>query len=223
MFLHGWGCDHKTLMPFINKLKENHTCICFDFFGFGKSKCVSKPLTLKDYKSAVVTSLKRLGYKKVDILAHSFGARVALMLASENEIEIGKMFLVGPAGIKPKFSLKTFIKIRFYKFLKFLSRLRLYPKAKLEKWGSDDYKNLSPEMKQTFKNVISVDLKDRLPKISAETFVVIGRNDCATPVYMGKILKKKIKNCRFEIVEDAGHFCFLEKTSVSFLAYCFFK
>jgi len=145
------------------------------------------------------------------------------MIASENEVKVEKMFLIGPAGIKPKFSFKTFCKIKFYKFLKVLSKLHLYPKEKLEKWGSSDYKILSPTMKKTFQNVIKVNLKNRLCKITAETFVVIGQNDSQTPVYMGEILQKKIKNCQFKMIKDAGHFCFLEKTEVGFLACCFFK
>lgn len=223
MFLHGWGCDHKTLMPFINKLKKTNTCVCFDFYGFGRSKGKNHPLTIYDYKNGVVNTLKKLGFDRVNILAHSFGARVAFLIASEKEIEVEKMFLIGPAGIKPKFSFKKFFKIRLYKLLKFLSKIKLYSKKKLDAWGSSDYKKLSPVMKQTFQNVIGVDEKKLLPQIDAKTFVAIGENDMETPVYMGRIMQKKMKNCRLEIIKGAGHFCFLEKNEVSSLAYYFFK
>ena len=90
--------------------------------------------------------------KNVHIFAHSFGARVASLIASENGVQVEKMFFVGPAGIKPKFSFKKFFKVRLYKLLKLLSKIKLYSKQKLKKWGSGDYKVLSPVMKQTFQN-----------------------------------------------------------------------
>lgn len=223
MFLHGWGCDHKTLMPFINKLKQTHKCVCFDFFGFGKNKKQTKPLCLKDFEKAVVCELKKLGISKFGIVAHSFGARVAILLACDENVSVEKMFFVGPAGIKPKFSLKKFFKIKAFKFLKFLSKIGLYKKEKLMRWGSSDFKALSPPMRKTFINVISQNLKPMLKKIKCETFVCIGENDKETPIYMGRIMQKEIENCHFEIIKDAGHFCFLEKTDVIFLAYYFFK
>ena len=108
--MHGWGCDHTSLMPFIDKLKEKFTCVCFDFFGFGKSQKVTKPLCVDDYKDAVIKTLQKLGFLKISIVAHSVGARVAFKIASESDVEVNKMFLVGPAGIKPRFSFKTFFK-----------------------------------------------------------------------------------------------------------------
>lgn len=223
MFLHGWGCTHETLMPFIDKLKKTHRCVCFDFFGFGKSKEGKSPLFLDDFKNAVLEKLEMLGIKKCGIVAHSFGARVALLIASEKKDLVDKMFLIGPAGIKPKFSIRKFLKIKLFKLCKFLSKIGLYSKEKLDGWGSSDYRVLSPVMKKTFVNVIKQNLAQVLQKISCETMVVIGDKDRETPPYMGKIMSKKIRNCRLEIIKNAGHFCFLEKTEAIFLAYNFFK
>lgn len=207
-------------MPFISKF-PNCTCVAFDLLC--DERLNEKPCFLSDFKNYVVETLKTLGFSKISIVAHSFGARIALLMASENEVQVEKMFLVGPAGIKPKFSIKKFFKIKAYQLLKFFSKIGLYSKEKLQNWGSSDYKTLSPVMKKTFQNVIHESLTGVLKNVSAETLVVIGENDRETPVYMGKILKKKIKNCSFKIISGAGHFCFLEKSEPSFLAYYFLK
>ena len=54
-------------------------------------------------------------------------------------------------------------------------------------------------------------LDDFLPFIRAKTLIVFGENDKVTPIYMAKKLHKKIKSSKLEIMQDAGHFCFVDK------------
>lgn len=182
-----------------------------------------REFTIFDFAYGTAAILEKLNVKKCSIIAHSFGARVAFILASQCNIKIEKMVLFGPAGIKPRFSFKRFAKQFAYKTAKKLSKLRLYPTRKLSLWGSEDYKKLSPAMKKTFINVVSCDLKIFLSLINAKTLVIIGKNDKETPVYMGKVICKKIKNSILKVVDNCGHFCFLEKTDLIKVAYNFIK
>ena len=46
--------------------------------------------------------------------------------------------------------------------------------------------------------------------MQAPTLIIFGEDDKETPVYMAKRFKKKIKYSELFIMENAGHFCFLD-------------
>ena len=79
----------------------------------------------------------------------------------------------------------------------------------LEKFGSDDYKQLNDIMKQTFVKVVNEDLSDDARKISIPTLLVWGKKDKDTPLYMGKTFNKLIKNSKL-IILNGGHYCHIE-------------
>ena len=80
----------------------------------------------------------------------------------------------------------------------------------VEKFGSSDYILLSPNMKRTFINIVKTHLDDYLEGVEARTLIIFGEDDKETPVYMAKRFKKKIKNSELFIMENSGHFCFLD-------------
>ena len=68
-------------------------------------------------------------------------------------------------------------------------------------------------MRETFKNVINLDLTDNLEKITRPTLLIWGENDKDTPLYMAKIMEKKIKDSGIAILKGAGHFSYLDNVS----------
>ena len=216
LFLHGWGGNVNSLNFFANNLKNDVECIFLDFPPFGKSSMLTKPFDVEDYSKIVLKLLNILKIKRVNIVAHSFGGRVALHLASHNKKRINKMLLTGCAGLKRK-EIKIKLKILAYKFKKFLSKLKLYPKNKLSKSGSEDYKNLNPVMKKTFNKIVNYDERFLLKDINAETLFVWGKLDKETPFYFTKIFKKHIKNSEVIVFSKCGHFAYLEKPDLFLL------
>ncbi len=208
LFLHGWGMNGSCFNYFCKNLPSK-MCITIDFPPFGYSKEPKTSLNLQDYTDIIVRLLKKLNLQKVDIVAHSFGGRIAIQLSSTTNY-VNKLLLTGSAGIKNK-SFKKFLKVKKFKFLKFLAKIRLFPYKKLNNYGSKDYKNLSPIMKETFKNIVNYDQTYLLSKISAPTLLIWGRLDKETPFYFTKIFKKHIKDCEVIAFEKCSHFAFLEK------------
>ena len=199
VLLHGWGCD-STLYKGI--LKDFESVLVLDFPPFGKSDKLKMAWTIYDYKDLVLEILKLEGIKKAKFLCHSFGARVAMLLASQTDV-VESMVIIGGAGLKNK-SIKVKFKIAKYKLAKKLNLTR-------KNAGSLDYQNLDDIMKATFKNIVNTDLKFCLKNIDAKTLLIYGQNDKETPVKYGKIFNKGIKNSSLCVVDGAGHFCFLEK------------
>ena len=159
------------------------------------------PYSLDDYIKEVKEKLKENNIKKPHIIAHSFGARIALKLAF-----FDKMVITGGAGLKPKKTLKKVIKRWLFKFLKIF-----LPKERLKGFYSKDYNSLSPVMQKSFVKIVNEHLDGRLSKIENKTLLIYGSLDKETPLYMAKRFNKNIKNSSLFVIKGAGHFCFVEK------------
>lgn len=203
LFLHGWGCDGSIFWPIANKLEDYCKSYMLDFAGFGKSPMPpASGYTVSDYVQCVVEFIINNKLNKVNIVAHSFGGRVAIMLASKYPQLVNKLLLVSPAGLRRP-SLKRSIKVARYKLTRWLTKSGLLTKT--YNGGSHDYNNCSQEMKNTFVKVVNEDLSRYSKKITCPTLIVNGISDTATTLSHAKKLHKLIKNS--ELVPIKGdHF-----------------
>ena len=209
LLLHGWGGNlnsFRSLESFL--VANNFSVITLDFPGFGGSEQPTENFTLWDYKKIVLELLEAEQISKVNIVAHSFGGRVAFLLASENPEKIDKLLLCDVAGIKPKFSLSKQLKIWKYKFLKKLKQKGMIKKDLLH-YGSDDYRAMPDNLKPVFNRIISTDLTKNLSSIKAPTLILWGKNDKDTPLYMAKKINKNIEDSAI-ITFEGGHFWYLD-------------
>jgi pimeloyl-ACP methyl ester carboxylesterase len=194
-----------------NKLKAHYNTINLDLPGFGSSDAPSEHFTIYDYASVVAKFLETLNQQKVHIVSHSFGGRIAIILASLYQELVKKVVLIDAAGLKPKFSFRVFLKIKWYRFCKKLVQFKLLNKAHLSKFGSSDYKNLNEAQKKVFVRVVCEDLTYLLKNITAPTLLIWGKHDKDTPLYMAKKIKKRVKDCGLIAFSGVGHYSYLEK------------
>ena len=66
------------------------------------------------------------------------------------------------------------------------------------------------EEKQRF-NVACMDLKDLLKDVKAETLLVFGENDEATPVEKGKMMEKLMPDAALVIFENDDHYAYFHQ------------
>lgn len=217
LFLHGFGGSIVSFEGLQVEFSKTFNTINLDLPSFGKSDDAPEYFTIFDYAGLVKDFLKQLNIKKVSIVSHSFGGRIAIVLGANYKELVNKIVLIDSAGIKPKFDLFVFLKIKYYKFLKLLVKLKLVNQHYLKKFGSSDYKSVKEAQKQVFSRIVREDLTSLLNQIAAPTLILWGKKDKATPLYMAKRLKKHIKNSGLVVFEKAGHFSYLEeayKTSI---------
>ena len=217
VFLHGWGGNIDSFLYFAKRLSIDRTCILVDFPPFGLSSSPTEAFSLRDYTNIVLKLLKKLKINRVCIVAHSFGGRVAIDLASNFPSFVEKLVLTGSAGLKKK-SFSNRIKIFKYKFLKYFFKNNVKVQQKLKSMGSKDYLALSNDMKKTFINITNFDQKKQLKKILCPVLLVWGKNDKETPFYFTKIFKKNIKYCKVISLDDCSHFAYLEEPSIFLLS-----
>lgn len=203
IFLHGWGQTGECFSDAISSLK-GFCNISVDFPPFGKST-EPQGWSVFSYANMLISLCEALNIKKCNLIAHSFGGRVAILVSSLQSGLVDRLVLVGSAGMKPRRKLGYYLKVFRYKLLKFFGR-------KPKNAGSSDYNALSDNMKQTFVSIVNTHLEEYCKNISAKTLIVFGENDIETPIYMAKRLKKLIKGSKLVILPHAGHFCFQERS-----------
>ena len=175
-----------------------------DLAGFGESKKLNKPYSLDDYVTEVKNLITACGIEKYDVLAHSFGGRIALRLALiDNRVD--KLVLTGSAGLKPKRKLSYYFKVYSYKVLK-----KFLPKNLLQNFGSSEYRSLDEVVKKSYLKIVNEHQDDEVKKINNQTLIIYGEDDNETPLYMAKRLNKYIKNSNLKIIKGAGHFAFID-------------
>lgn len=209
LLLHGWGGSTQSLKMFEDEFVFERSVINVDFPPFGKSGILLSEWTVEDYANCIKLILQKENVNFYDIICHSFGGRIALILASENRV--GKLVLMSSAGIRVN-RFKNYLLVKWYKFKKLLVRLKLVNKRHIENKGSDDFINVSESMKKTFINIVNYDSRHLLKQIKCQTLLLWGKQDDATPLKIAKVLKRKIKDSEL-ILFEGGHFVYIEQFS----------
>lgn len=207
VFLHGWGGNTKGFNFITPKLTFNYRAMFIDFPPFGNSEEPSVPFDMFDYATMVKEIIAKERFENCILVGHSFGGRVAIILASEGIAS--KLILTSSAGMKPKRGLKYYLKLYKYKLCKKLGFV--------SNSGSSDYKKLSPVMKKTFVNIVNTHLEQYASKINVPTILFWGEKDDQTPLYMAKRLKKLISDSEIISFKKSGHFAYIENIA-SFVA-----
>ncbi len=201
LLLHGWGGSGKTMLSLYNFLKNaGRDTVLPDLPGFGKSTPPDEDADIYYYADVIEALLDSLNIKKTDVAAHSFGGRIALILASRGFVD--KLILMDSAGMKPRWNFNKWLKIQGYKLAKRKGK-------NLDKYGSADYIGLDKSMRKVFVRIVNEHLDFLLPTIGCRTLILWGKEDTETPIYMAKRLKKGIKGSEI-IYLRGGHFAYIE-------------
>ena len=203
--LHGYLSKKESFLWQIKFFLRYYRVIAPDMTGFGENKGMSYPYSLCDYADEIIRLVDGLKIKKYDVLAHSFGARVAVKIANGDE-RADRIVFTGAAGLKPRRGLKYLFKRASFLLLK-----RLVPREKLAKFYSSDYRSLSPVMKESFKKIVAENLDDEVKRIQNKCLVISGKADRETPPESQRKYARYIKNSERVFIKGAGHFCFSEK------------
>ncbi|MEK7578354.1 MAG: alpha/beta hydrolase [Patescibacteria group bacterium] len=211
IFIHGWGLSSKIFEPIIYRLKNDFEVYSLDLPGFGRSP-INKSMFLKDYADFVYEFIKNDNIKEPIVVGHSFGGAVAVKLALLYPDGFSKLVLVCASAIRQPRHKMILIK-KVTDFLKPLFSLKSRGFIlKLLKLDKTDYAQIeNPELKQTFKNIISEDLSPYFSMIKIPTLVIWGEKDAVTPLSEGKFIAETIPDAKLAIIKNASHFLFLEK------------
>ncbi len=218
LLLHGWGVDGTLYHLLTDHLSTYCRVLVPDLPGFGGSEEPDRPYTPSDFADFVLNFTEALGVTEVIGMGHSNGGRVLIDLLAREDcpLDITKAILLDSAGIPAKHSLTYYLRVYTFKCIKHLATLpgirSLFPNAveKAQKrFGSSDYKQASPVMRQSMVIALKTDVTPLLPRINVPTLLIWGKDDTATPLRDAKIMEQHIPDSGL-VVLDGGHYAFAE-------------
>lgn len=215
--MHGWGCNHSTVKVVEDSLSATHRVYNVDFPGFGESPEPPAGWGVEEYTRLIMLLIEKERLERPSLAGHSFGGRVAIMAASSNPDRFEKIILIDAAGIKPRRTLRYYLKVYRHKLLK---RVVLFFRGREKgaeiiarmqsRHGSADYRNSSPAMRAVMSKVVNEDLTSLLPLIKAPTLLIWGENDTATPLSDARRMEAAIADSGLVVFEGCGHYSFLD-------------
>lgn len=212
IFLHGWGGNLRSFFPVAREL--NYKSILIDLPGFGESDTPTSVMSSFEYAGHIQKLIESLNIKEAVLVGHSFGGKIAAIIASNNPKWLKGLVLISSSGIKVKRNLGILIKIYTYKLLKKIISIFSKNEITLEKlknkFGSEDFKRSTGVMREILKKVVNEEISDILGSIKCKTLLIWGENDKDTPIKIARKFNRKIKNSQLIIYENAGHFPYLE-------------
>ena len=224
VLLHGWGCSGELMKSVGQHLSQDMTVLAVDFPAHGQSEQPPEPWGVPEFASCLKELLTKLNFLPCNVIAHSFGGRVTIELASADAALFDRIILTGAAGIRKPSDGTSSKKTDTYKKMKKLveatRKCRIFgslpdkwQEALIQKYGSKDYAALSPEMRKTFVKVVNYDQAAKLSAIKNSTLLVWGDKDTETPLWMGQQMEKEIADSALVVLNGGTHFAYLEQAA----------
>ena len=204
VFLHGYLASKESFAPQIAYFSQKYRVTALDFPGFGGAEALPAAWSVGDYADWTLRALAELGVSFPHVIAHSFGGRVAVKCLSRGGV-FDRAVLVGCAGIVPPRTFSYHVRVKTYRFVK-----KIAPKFAEKKFGSEEYRQLSPLMRESYKKIVNEDLRGDAKQIARPVLFVNGTRDCAVPPASVKVYLSWVPESKVFWMEDCGHFANLE-------------
>jgi pimeloyl-ACP methyl ester carboxylesterase len=204
VFLHGYMANKESFALQTQYFSRYYRVTAIDFLGFGKSGAIPFAYSVGDYADWTKDVLENLGVVRPHVIAHSFGCRVAVKLGAKYTGFWDKMVLTGPAGVVLPRGLGYKIKVGAYRLCR-----KFAPTFAEKRFGSKEYRALSPLMKESYKKIVNEDLRAIAAGIANAVLIIEGERDEVTPMKEARAYCDVMQNARLTTI-DGGHFAFAE-------------
>ncbi|MGH2568808.1 MAG: alpha/beta fold hydrolase, partial [Bacteroidota bacterium] len=217
VWLHGWGQARNAFSPLSSAFERSAFCCLIDLPGFGEAPI--PPLDWGTPQYAVMlgewlAQTARKNSPKTVIVAHSFGARVAIHLASRYSHIVNSLVLISGAGLRRRRPLVGRLKASLSKAAVRIARgIDLVTTAEISerlrsKLGSRDYRKAGA-MRPILVRVVNEDLAAVARTVSQPTLLLYGERDQETPSEFGQRYASLIRNSRLVILPHFDHYTIL--------------
>ncbi len=216
--LHGWGGSIRSFWPVAEILAPlGYQVHLLDLPGFGQSVIPPQTWGIAEYMRFVLAYLDTYHLPQANIIGHSFGGRISLMLAAEHPSRVKRMVLADSAGLRTRPTTRQIIRTLLARSLRRtldligMQNLRNRIQARYnQRFASEDYLNAGP-LRKTFLRVIDQDLAVYAARVQAPTVLIWGDQDTDTPLWQGRKLERLIPDAGLIVFEGVGHFAYLER------------
>jgi pimeloyl-ACP methyl ester carboxylesterase len=205
VILHGWNQNKNFWKEFQSQFSDGEV-IVFNLPGFGDEPLVSEEWNIPEYAAWVRKKVEGLGENSIVLLGHSFGGRIASLLASQRPNWLKGLILYGaPALYRPKPSVR--LKIVAAKIAKRMGFSR--PSGNGELRDADNKK-----MGRIFRRAVLFDQTELLANIDVPTLLIWGSDDHDVPLRIAQEMKNLISGSNLVIMDNVGHNAHLENSNL---------
>ncbi|MGF1664744.1 MAG: alpha/beta fold hydrolase [Acidimicrobiia bacterium] len=205
--LHGWarrGAD-------FDRVLDGLDAVAFDLPGFGASPAPTVATGAAGYAAAVVEALDVVGGGPFVLVGHSFGGRVAVVIASTRPELVKGVVLSGVPLIRRGSAAGPSLG---YRLMRRANRIGLVSDERMERErrsrGSADYRAASGVMRDVLVTVVNESYENELGGISCPVALVWGADDTDVPVAVAEAARELLSEAgvdvTLEVVADVGHF-----------------
>ncbi|MBI2039596.1 alpha/beta hydrolase [Candidatus Microgenomates bacterium] len=223
IFLHGFGGDLTAWQKeraYFTKL--GISTIAMDLRGHGLSERSNKKefYNLENFARDVKALIEKESIKNAVMIGHCFGGMVTIYFQAQYPNYTHGLVLVD-TSFKPPFIgdnrvAQVLVDHIISLMLKVVPNIKVEGHIDFNKFigTSDlDFKRILSDILHTSlqsylvlsKNLVNLDAKELLDKISVPTLVVEGKNDTIFPPEVAKYLHSRIKNSELDLIEGANH------------------
>ncbi|HCI79075.1 MAG TPA: hypothetical protein DHW02_05255 [Ktedonobacter sp.] len=103
VLLHGLGATADTWQLVARELCARHRVVAFDSRGHGKSEKPDTSYDLVTLSEDIISAMAALGMGQVVLVAHGWGARVALVLATRHPALVSHLILLDCPHVEPRY------------------------------------------------------------------------------------------------------------------------
>jgi len=225
VLIHGIGdnaaLDWQALVP---QLAREYRVLTFDLPGFGRSDKANVLYSPANYAAFVKHVVEKYIHGPFYLVGHSMGGAVALRYAATYPRDVERLVLVDVAGILHRSSYSQYLSHLGVSLLPnyFPGQSEQIGKLIGLVLGKAERLNLDPElvvgnatMRQKVLQaspakiaglaLVMDDFSELIPRVSAPTLIVWGKNDPIAPLRTGLLLQATLPDARLEVLENSEH------------------
>lgn len=231
LLIHGWGGSGSYWEDTARRLSKTAQVIVPDLPGTGRSQPVKSAQNLYDQVATLKFVVEKLGLEKVQIVGHSMGAAMTLLLAEQIQERVERLVLTSMCFFMTqkqadiynsimKF-VRLMMRVRFKQMadipgLSYMMAVRYFYKVpddqELLRQGFMDYLTLDFETAAACAaNATDPGIEAAGAAVQVPTLLIACRQDQVMPVENVNYTVSVIPNCELRWMEQCGHLPMVEK------------
>ena len=220
LVLHGAG-GNRGWLRWMAKVAERHTVYAPTHPGFGRSDAADWMEGIDDLARFYLWFLDVMKLDRVHLLGHSIGGWTAAEMATMCPRAIDRLVLVAPTGLRPERG--EILDIFFYPPDELFrhtvldpatipERETLFGRPPTPEEAEIALRNRETTARLTWKPyMFNPRLPHFLPRVTAPTLVVWGREDGIVPVECGEQYRRLLPRATLAVLERCGHLPLIER------------